>query len=376
MKIAVIGHFRFPISQPFHGGLEMHTYLLVKALQARGHQVVTYAAAGSDPLLNVREAETYSRPKDHPIPPERMYGRTDPDASFQHHRYGRIMRELSEGDFDVIHNNSLHYLPLQLSKQLPAPMVTVLHTPPFPSMSHSAEIAAVHPHAHFVSISDHVRRIWAPHVGDSDVVLNGIKTSDFPYSDQPLNHKIAIWCGRFCPEKAPHLAIYAAIKAGYHIQLAGTVYDELYFNDLIRPYLDHPRVTYLGHQTHEQLSRRIGQASVGLFSSIWDEPFGLVMPEMLACGTPVVAFDSGAAREIINLGCGIIVPKGDVEAMAQAIPHAAQKNRSTCRQRAQDVFSHEHMIKGYESAYLRATAAYAAAHPTEGLRVASRAQVG
>ena len=381
MKIAVISHLKFPIAEPFRGGLEMHTYLLVKGLQQRGHQVVTYARAGSDPSLNVRPVDDFTinmrtgvdTLEDHP-----EYGE---DFLQKLHIYQEIMSDISANNFDVVHNNSLHYIPLMQSKRLPCPMITVLHTPPFASMQSAATYTKLHRNADFLSVSDHTGGVWAPYISESRTVHNGVDLRKWRFSARPINNKVAIWCGRFCPEKAPHLAIYAAIKAGYHLQLAGSVYDKLYFEDMVEPYLDHPLITYLGNLRHEELGERIGKASVGLFTSTWDEPFGLVLAEMLACGTPIVAFDSGAAREILCEDCGILVPKGDVDAMAGAIPRAAEIDRNECRKRIVENFTHEHMIKGYESAYLRAMARRARLRPsvapgTSPLRVIERANVG
>ena len=356
MKIAVISHLKFPICEPFKGGLEMHTYLLVKGLQQAGHEVVTYARVGSDPSLNIRAVEDFCINMSEGIDTLEDHPEYDEEFLQKLHLYQEIMSDIVENNFDIVHNNSLHYIPLMQSKRLPCPMVTVLHTPPFASMQSAATYTKLHRNADFLSVSDHTGQVWSPYVRKCRTVHNGVDLSKWQFCAQPINNKVAVWCGRFCPEKAPHLAIYAAIKAGYHLQLAGSVYDKLYFADMVEPYLDHPLITYLGHQTHEQLCERIGKASVGLFTSTWDEPFGLVLTEMLACGTPVVAFDSGAAREIVCDGCGIIVPKGDTDAMALAIPAAARIDRQACRRRVEKHFTHDLMIKGYESAYARAIA--------------------
>ena len=378
MKIAVISHLKFPIVEPFRGGLEMHTHQLVKGLQRRGHEVVTYARAGSDASLNVRPVESFRINMHTGIDTLEDHPEYDEEFLQKLHIYQEIMSDIRENNFDVVHNNSLHYIPLMQSKQLPCPMVTVLHTPPFASMQSAATYTKFHRNADFLSVSEHTKRVWSPYLRSSRTVHNGIDLRKWDFSAEPINNKLAVWVGRFCPEKAPHLAIYAAIKAGYHLQLAGSVYDKLYFEDMVEPYLDHPLITYLGNLSHRELAVRIGKASVGLFTSTWDEPFGLVLTEMLACGTPIVAFDSGAAKEVICEECGIIVPKGDVEAMAAAIPQAAAINREDCRRRVRENFTLEHMIKGYESAYLRAIGRQTRRRSavTTGPHLVERAKVG
>lgn len=272
-----------------------------------------------------------------------------------HHAYLQTMLRIADSDFDIVHNNSLHYLPPVMAHAISCPMVTALHTPPFPSLQSAVRLSSNHHRGYYTAVSAHLSRTWKPYTDHSYVIHNGIRTGDWSFSPQ-AETGTAFWLGRFCPEKGPHLAIQAAKRAGYRLRLAGAIYDRDYYRREIAPLLG-DGVEYIGHLSHTQLATEIGRAQCGLFSSVWDEPFGLVLPEMLACDTPVVAFDSGAAAEVISPECGIIVPKGDVAAMATAMQQTRFIDREQCRLRAAADFPIERMIADYERLYERLIAA-------------------
>ena len=352
MKIAVIAHMKFPISQPYHGGLEMHTHVLVEELMNRGHDVTLYALASSDARFNVVQPDLDA------VTMQQGIDLFEEEPGFggefvnKFHAYMQVMTEIQRGDYDVVHNNCLHFLPLSMAHTLPCPMITALHTPPFPSLQSGAILAKPYLGNYYVSVSDHLGQVWSPHIGPRyRVVHNGIRVTDFAFSAE-AEPETAVWFGRFCPEKGPEYAIHAARRAGWKLKLAGSIYDREYFDREVRPLLDDD-IQYVGHKNHDELGRLIGSCAVGLFTSTWDEPFGLVIPEMLACGTPLVAFESGAAPEIVNDCCGIIVPKFDVEAMAAAMPRAARLDRAACRRRAEQDFPVSRMIDDYEAIYDR-----------------------
>ena len=351
MKIAIIAHMKYPISQPYHGGLEMHTHILTEELINRGHDVTLYALEDSDPRFTIYQ------PTLNGVTMDKGNDLFDSEPGYNRefvnlfHSYMEVMMHIQRGDYDIVHNNSLHFLPLSMAHTLPCPMVTALHTPPFPSLQSGAILAKPYLGNQFVSVSAHLSEVWSDYVQHARVVHNGIRIADWTFSEQ-AQPKTAVWFGRFCPEKGPEYAIAAARKAGYHLKMAGSVYDQGYFDEEIAPLLGDD-VELVGHLNHRQLSDLIGNAEVGLFTSTWDEPFGLVLPEMLACGTPIVAFDSGAAPEVITARCGVIVNKYDTDAMAAAMPLAGTLSRLDCRQRAVEHFPISSMIDGYERIYHR-----------------------
>ncbi|MTB49628.1 glycosyltransferase [Lewinella sp. W8] len=333
MRIAVIAPLRFPIREPFRGGLEMFTDLLVRALMERGHEVLLLAHPDSSPDLPLVPV---------PFPERAGFGGTL-------RAHARMLRILAKLDVDVIHDNSIHFLPPLWSRKTGRPMVTTLHTPPYRASRLTGWMTrGRHPHR-FVSISDHLGRQWAPYVGAYTVVHNGIDLQSWPAELSAPARPLAVCYGRITPEKGIHHAIRAAKVAGFPLSIAGAVADRDYFEQLIAPEVGED-VRYLGHLNRAQLGELLAGASVGVFPAVWDEPFGLVLVEMLACGTPVAAFNSGATPEILTSEVGVVVEKGDAEALASAIGEAAGKDRADCRRRAEQ-FSIQKMVEAYEAVY-------------------------
>jgi len=242
-----------------------------------------------------------------------------------------------------VHNNSLHHLPVAMSSMLPVPLITTLHTPPTPWLESAIRLT---PSARFVAVSRFTALQWQESTR-AEIILNGVDTAKWtPGPGGPG----AIWFGRLVPEKAPHLAIEAARIAGLPLDLAGPVYDTEYFDRLIRPQLG-PRVRYLGHLGTRELAKRVGRSAVAAVTPLWDEPYGLVAAEAMACGTPVAAFDRGALPEVIAPEGGRLAAAGDPDALASALLAAAALPRAGVRRHAELHCSLGTMVDRYERLY-------------------------
>jgi glycosyltransferase involved in cell wall biosynthesis len=160
-----------------------------------------------------------------------------------------------------------------------------------------------------------------------------------------------VWFGRIAPEKGAHLAIDAAVLAGTGLMLAGPVCDREYFETEIRPRIALEAIEYVGHLTHAELVRFVGAASVALVTPCWDEPYGLVVAEALACGTPVCAFARGALPDLLREDCGRLVPRGDVESLAGALGPTRSLSRAAARRHAIRTCSLDAMVDGYVELY-------------------------
>lgn len=344
MRIGIIAHLRFPIAEPFAGGLEMHTSLLARSLRQRGHDVTLFATARSDPSLGLEAICSETA-----LAQVGTAEATDIAFFREHHAYLTLMNGLRSRDFDVIHNNSLHYLPVSMAATLPMPMVTTLHTPPFCWLESGVRLIDTPDHM-LVGVSQSVVRQWAPVCEVEQVVMNGIDLDSFRFQPTADSDPYLVWYGRIVPEKGLHLAIDAAQLVGLPLRIAGPVHDPDYFREAIEPQLG-AHATHVGHLQHADLSRLIGGARAFVCSPVWDEPYGLVVAEALACGVPVAAFARGAIPEIIDASSGVLAVPDDPRSLANAVLAAMQLDRRACRARAFAMCDAGVMIDAYEAIY-------------------------
>lgn len=351
MKIALVAHCLHPIKEPFEGGLEMITYLLCRSLMERGHEVHLYAHRDSDKSFDVR-----------PIPTDKLYPSRlfsemsamgqDATAVREMLAYSKIMDRIARSDYDIVHNHSLHYLPILMGNSLRTPMVTSIHTPTFPYLQLGANGVKGNQRQTFTMVSESLAKTWKSIIPSAEIVYNGIELSKWDFVEIPTR-KYLFWYGRICPEKGTDLAIKAALGANRTIKLAGPISNRDYFDTKVAPLLGKNGVEYIGHIGQKELQPLLGNALAMLFTSTWEEPYGLTLAESLACGTPVLAFEGGATREILTDATGIIVPKYDIEGLVSAISNGSRLERSACRLRAEEFCSHEHMVDGYLEIYDR-----------------------
>jgi glycosyltransferase involved in cell wall biosynthesis len=348
-RVVLLASARYPIRRPYAGGLEASTHRLATELRRRGHEVRLYASGDSDPDLGVTPILRRSRGLQlSPAAREDVSMVAEPFLA-EHHAYLSAMLELAvDADVDVVHNHSLHYLPIAMAPALPCPLLTTLHTPPTPWLESAIATLPSPSNAAFVSVSDANARTWARPERIRDVVPNGIPVADWPFVADPGEH--VAWMGRLVPEKAPHLAIDAAARAGVPIRLAGPVGDADYVAREVAPRLG-PEATYVGHLDTAESADLVGHARACLVTPAWEEPYGLVVTEALACGTPVVGFARGALPELVDDDRGALVPPDDVDALAAAIALAGRRDRAACRRWVERHASLEAMTDRYESLY-------------------------
>ncbi len=364
MKIAIVGLLHHPIAEPFAGGMESHTWWLAKKLIERGHDVTLFASGESDATLGLQPCiecsfETNSRAKT-------LLGRQACNMS----AYAEVIRQVCVGSFDVVHNNALHPFLLTSAADLPTPMLTVLHTPIYKELAAAVQYAAARNtlgRLVAVCVSESLAAEWSALI-PIGVVRNGIDVESWPFSPESSSDSSssdsssgfsslgkALWYGRIVPEKAPHLAIQAAIEAGYQIEIAGPISDRIYFENNVQPLINNltnsQQVRYLGHLPQSEIKQALAKAKVFINTSVWEEPYGLVYAEALASGTPVATFDSGAAKEILTDRCGVIAEERTVKALAKAVAAAAKLSPVDCRARAVSFCHIDTMIDAYEQLY-------------------------
>ena len=345
LRICVIGSSRFPVAEPFAGGLEAHTHGLVRGLQRRGHEVSLFARAGSDRALGVTELDV----ADFVASPVSLLDVNAPASDWMsdHHAYLSLMLDLARDGsarFDVVHNNSLHHLPVAMARAVPVPMVTTLHTPPLPWLESALALGTSA--SRFVAVSDHCAAAWSSVVA-SEVVHNGVDPGLWRFGDGGGH---AVWTGRLVPEKAPHEAIDACRAAGVPLRLAGPVGDAEYYDRQVRPRLGDGAV-HIGHLAHREVVELVRSAGVALVTPAWDEPYGLVAAEAMACGTPVAAYARGALPELVTPETGVLVAPGDVAGLAAGLLRARSLPRGPVRAAVLARFTVDRMIDAYDDLY-------------------------
>ncbi|SJM48957.1 glycosyltransferase [Gulosibacter sp. 10] len=349
MHIVLLAHTRFPLRQPFHGGLESMTWHLARGLAEHGMRVSLLAAPGSTPIPGVEFLDA---------PALRLSEAARADVSMPdterieaHHTYLRAMLELTvRNDVDIVHNHSLHHLPIALQPLLAAPLLTTLHTPPVPWLESAVQCAralrGTGMEPRFLAVSAHTSAQWR-HLVDARVVHCGVDTE--LWRQGPGGEALA-WSGRLVPEKAPTDAIAIARAAGLPLRIAGPVPDPDYFDAEIRPRLG-GGVEYVGHLRTRELAALVGESAAALVTPDWEEPFGLVAAEALSCGTPLLAWRRGGLPEIVPKGSPMLVRPGDVDAAVDTLEDVLAYPREDCRRHAVDSLSLAAMVRRHLEIY-------------------------
>ena len=252
--------------------------------------------------------------------------------------------------FDVLHFHVdvLHYsfLPSFIDKT-----VTTLHGRL--DLAELKPLYATYGHAPLVSIS-HNQRAPMPPVNWVGNVYHGLPPDLLPFTAKPHEGYLA-FLGRIAPEKRPDRAIEIAARAGVKLKMAAKIdrVDQAYWDGVIKPMVDsHPNVEFIGEINERQKAKFIGEASALLFPIDWPEPFGLVMIEAMACGTPVIACRSGSTPEVIDDGVtGFLVD--DVEAAAAAVARLPELDRAKVRARFDERFAIARVAEDYLKVYQR-----------------------
>ena len=337
LRIAQVAPLYERVPPALYGGTERVVAYLTEELVRRGHRVTLFASGDS---------ETDARL----IAPAEKALRLNPDAedTLSPHviELGQVIEHAKE--FDLIHCH-VDYLAFPMSRFAPTPTVHTLH-----GRLDQPEQEAVFRQFHdvpLISISN-AQREPLRHLGLNwlGTVYHGLPRDTYTYA--PRGGPYLAFLGRLAPEKRPDLAIDVAKRAGLPLKIAAKVddADRVYFEREIEPLLDHPLIELIGEIGDEQKSEFLGGALALLFPIDWPEPFGLVMVEAMACGTPVIARPFGSVPEILESGrTGLI---GDtVEELVEAVKRIESIERAECRQEFERRFTVERMVDDYEAIY-------------------------
>jgi glycosyltransferase involved in cell wall biosynthesis len=338
LRIAFVTPPWFDVPPQAYGGIELMAGDLIDALIDRGHDVILVGAG-----YNGTRAH-FLRTFEHA--PSRRLG--EPLPEIVHAAWAG--RYLEKVDVDVIHDHTLTG-PLA-ARGRKAPTVVTAHGPVTGEIGTYYE--KISPDVCLVAISDAQRRL-GPQVTWGSTVHNAINVAEFTF--RPDKDNYVLFLGRFSPDKGAHLAIDAASEAGRPILLAGKLQEpaELaYFRAEIAPRLgEHAR--FVGEADRQTKQKLAGRAHCLMFPVCWDEPFGMVMIEAMACGTPVVALNRGSVPEVVADGVtGFILD--DPADLPAAVRKAANLDPAACRSHVEQNFDVTVMAEGYERVYAHAAA--------------------
>lgn len=340
MRIAQLAPTYERVPPEMYGGTELVVSLLTEELVRRGHDVTLFASGDSTTSARLRSV----------APRPQRYGDPGTDHGPTHAEYLHLANAQAcflaagEGDFDLVHNHAgIEGLVLAAGSR--TPVLTTTHNPYVPA---TRPVWDAYPWAHHAVSAASAETF--PARGALPPIHHGIDVESFPVSERQDGY--LLFLGRFSPAKGASRAIEAARAAGWPLVLAGKVDPTQvgHFVTEIEPAIDGARVRYVGEADAERKRQLLAGADALLFPIDWDEPFGLVMIEALACGTPVIGSRRASVPEVIDDGRTGFIADG-VDEMVRAIGRLGEIDRAVCRAEAQLRFTVARMVDDYERHY-------------------------
>jgi glycosyltransferase involved in cell wall biosynthesis len=347
LKIAIIAPPWIPVPPPQYGGIETAIYNLVEGLTELGQEVILFAPKDSKVSCKLYPyLESYFRFGMGSPPDQKTFVR---ELALKY-AYARAGYE----GVDIIHDHTLFKAPKRV------PTVYTLYSASSEAAIKQCSDLSADPMNHFIAVSKKQKGRYLMlnrDINITDVVPHGINVKDTEWTGKKEDYFLSV--GRASPEKGLDVIARVATKAKIGLIMAIKVIDQAeddFFKSEIQPWIEkHPKDLPL--QIFNEVARNtlfdlLKRAKCTLFTSQWEQPFGLVMIESLACGTPVIAFKRGAASEIIVDGkTGFVV--SSEEAMIDAVKRIDQINPEDCRRHAEKFFSRERMANRYLDIYKR-----------------------
>ncbi len=335
MKVAVLAPCWFPVPPTGYGGIEWVVSLLADGLVEAGHDVTLFASGDSQTKAHLAAIFQHA--------PSEWIGRSFWELRHVLHCYEQA------GEFDVINDHS-GPLSAALAASVSTPVVHTVHGPldGEPGELYD-QVSRVAPNTGLISISMNQRKP-RPNLNWIANCPNALDLSVYPF--RPHRGEYLLFLGRMSPDKGAHRAVAVAMEAGLPLKMAGKMRERKereYFKEFVEPHLGHG-IEWLGEVSHGEKVELLQNARATLFPIEWEEPFGLVMIESMACGTPVIATARGAVPEVIDNGrSGIIVE--DYRIIPAALEEADRIDPMECRRYVEERFSPLRMVHDYVKAY-------------------------
>lgn len=359
LRIAHVGPVATTIPARKNGSVELVTALLTDELVRRGHDVTLFATGRTQTTAKLHSVFPVGYLEDpHSLWPWELCELMNLTAACER-----------AADFDVVHYQGAYYpLSVALSRLVPIPMVHTLHHQPLPKQ---VDMWRRYPDTHYVAISDFQAGVLD---GFSSVttIPHGIDTHNFGFGGSPGEH--LVFLGRFTPGKGVLEAIEVAKRSQTRLLMAAQ--DCEYYRTQIAPHVDGDLVQYVGELDFAGKTELLRSARALLYPVQQGEPFGLVLAEAMACGTPVAALDRGAVPEIVKQGVsGYHYPT--LDALIEGLPQVYALDRAAVREHACEHFDLSRMVDGYERLYRRLADAPVVREPsTDGASIGSITRAG
>ena len=338
MKIALTADPELPVPPLLYGGIERIIDLLARELSGRGHDVTLFAHPDSQPAAKLV-----------PWP-----GATSGSKADTLRNAATLARGVIGGGFDMVHSFSrIAYLTALLPLRVPKIMTYQRAiSPRTVSWGHTLSRGSLE----FTAISEWMLRDVGG-IGRWTMVPNGVPLDTFTFQPATAPGAPFVFLGRIEEIKGPHLAIELARRCGRKLVIAGNIPPEKrdWVEAEVMPHVDGEQVRYIGPVNDAQKNVLLGQAAAFLMPILWDEPFGIVIAEALACGTPVLGLRRGAVPEVVDDGVTGFVRDtlDELVAAAAALP---TQSRASCRAAVEARYSETVVVDGYEAVYRRAAA--------------------
>jgi glycosyltransferase involved in cell wall biosynthesis len=339
MRIAHVAPVATAVPPPKSGSVQSMTSLLTEGLVRRGHDVTLFATGDSITAAKLHAIYPHGYWHDDQMWPWELYELLNLAAAVER-----------AGDFDLIHYEALSYpMSLAFARLSATPIVQTLHHAPSEA---EVRLWRQYPEAPFVAISKEQARLLAG-LNVVGTVLHGLDTDAYAFRETPDDY--LLFLGRFTEGKGVLQAIEVARRAGMRLLLAAAA--DAYYRERVAPEVDGRQIVYVGEVDHAAKVKLYGGARALLYPVQAREPFGLVLAESMACGTPAAALDRGAVREVVDPGVtGFFFP--DLDALVSGLPEVLALDRRGVRQRAVARFGADRMVDEYVGVYRRIVEAH------------------
>lgn len=342
MKIAIIVPPWIQVPPSRYGGIESIVALLADGLVGRGWDVTLFTVKESGTSADCRHVFDCGQYDILSKSPSECLN------TAVTHSLGAYIEIMRQGDFDIVHDNTWKE-GLASAFFMDMPVVHTIHGPIDDTNRRFYNLFTAAKNIHFVTISKFQQKALS-NLNYAGNVYNAIEVGKYTYSTEKEDY--LLYVGRFNSEKAPHIACKVAEELGMRLILAGKAsepHEWKYFNKYIKSYLG-DTIRYVGEVSDTYKKELFRDATAFIYPIQWDEPFGIVMIEAMACGTPVVACRRGAAPEIVRDGVNGYLAD-DFEQFLDCVGMVHKIKHSRCRECVEAHFSADAMVTGYENIY-------------------------